>query len=266
MGKRGREFDRLDREDDVDMIRCESPPAKKSSLQVKRASASLGVLTHIVSDISHIPSPLTFFDQIACAFCVRRKYITDRGPHFVVGALTSNPARSAAWSGARSIPDRADALLVMMGSCEEMDYVTHLSICTAEPTVRILSAWAQTIRCVASDTDEPDDTASSPPASPLARFVRDMTGKHLHLACALTHCNMRPPFNTRTPPMMKLGGLANTTTLEDAVALSRVRRRSAQKIQRAYRRHVGNKVARARGRDESVGSRVLSGLLSELRL
>ena len=128
-----------------------------------------------------------------------------------------------------------------MGSTAYMDYVAHLGLVMGTGPTRIACAWAQSICAVFPDPEDREDVEDCDIAaltSPLAAFVKDVTGRQLHLASALTHSNMRPPPATRIPPMLRLGGMANKLALEEAVAVSRRRRGAATTIQRAFRRFL----------------------------
>jgi hypothetical protein len=209
----------------------------------------------------------------------------------LLGSLSTVPPPSSTISPITPVPPparhkprwRPDAILIVMGSCERSDYVAHLGLRLDQGggPVRIVCAWAQAISAIVLDDDDVDDIGDrsrvdatcdsdakvedafsiAAPASPLARFVHDITGRRLHLACALTHCNMRPPSSTRVPPMMRLGALANKMALEDAVRASRARIRAAKTIQRALRQRWVTK------RDQiSIGTKLLSHLLAAMRV
>ena len=206
-------------------------------------------------DTSKLPSPLDFFDQAASAVCHRRKYQTKRGPHFLLGALSTRPRHSLG----SVLP--YNAVLIVMGSSGHSDYVAHLGLLMSDDgPVRIKRAWTQTI-CVIPFPLCGVVCEDSDLSSPLAKFVHDITGRQLHLACALTHCSMNPPSTTRAPPMLRLGGMANKIDLEDAVSVSRIRRGAATIIQRAYRRS-----SLAKRRYSSSGVKILSNLLTDLSI
>lgn len=250
MVKRVREDD----DGDYDMCRSPSPKAKRSKFHVCGDRAMVGVLTHVAVDISKVPSPLAFFDRVSAAVCYRRKYQTTRGSHFLLGSLSTCPKHESVDS-----VGGPDAVLIVMGSCERLDYVAHLGLLMRGGLIRITQAWAQSICAIPLELGEDNsDGEDATAASPLARFVHDVTGRRLHLACALTHCNMSPPSSTRVLPMLRLGSLANKMALEDAVRISRVRRGAAIVIQRAYRS--------SSQQSSSIGTKLLGDMFAEMRV
>ena len=239
------------------MCRSPSPPAKRS-IHVRGKRAKVGVMTHVSVDVSKLPSPLDFFDQTFSAVCHRRTYQTTRGPHFLLGALSTRPKNVLSCA-----QQHYNAVLIVMGSCGRSDYVAHLGLMISSRSdcpVRIKRAWAQSI-CAMPFTFLDSVVEDDGPSSPLAKFVHDITGRRLHLACALTHCNMNPPSTTRAPPMLRLGGMANKIDLEDAVFVSRVQRQAAITIQRAFRNSPRPKRSR-----QHMGARMLSNMLTDLRI
>ena len=228
-----------------------SPPAKK-----KHAVGS-GVLTHTTASVFSVSTPLEFFDCVLCAVSFRKKYVTRHGVHFIVGALSTPPA-----SFERS-PGETEAVLIILGSTRTTDYVAHLVIAIEPDIVRVKRAWGQHMRlvdvCTESD-DSCDDAQCSPGSTPLAKLVYDVTGRKLHLACALHHSSMPQESSSRSGPMLRLGCLSNTTILEDAVAVSRTRWRAARCIQRAFR----NRRPPSIGNGPNMRTKLLCGLFGDL--
>lgn len=243
-----RKRSRVDDDGDVDMVEVGvvdtvSPPPRK---RLWRCDADMdGVLTHVSARTSLIPSPIQYFDTVVCATTFKLKYRMRQGTHFLTGALCTRPRVGPAYY----LEDaNCDAyVLIIMGSSETYDYVAHFELVKSDRTVKITRAWTQTLRFVESEASSDEGTLAEerPLACPLHKVVLEVTGRPLHLACALRHSSLTPS-GPASVPLMKLGCLANTTTLEDAVAMSRVKRSAATVIQRAWRRYTRAPAARCK--------------------